>query len=211
MVTPADATRPMSGKVMKPSASTRYLPVRSGSSKTVIVSRSSGPTDYRGAVAWTGGASGLSAAGFCGATTAGGFGVCAPTTCGTSVMPTSHVAMTILFISFSNLLRDSRQRNSELARFPVQIRTLNAERLSGGGHLPAVVLEDRRNVVALETKTRFAQLPGRLERRRRAVEPEHRQQIFDLNQAVAAVGRDAVDHVAKLREVAGPGKRGKQG
>src|SRR5207247_6526458 len=201
MVTPADATRPMSGKVMKPSASTRYLPVRSGSSKTVIVRRSSGPTVYPGAAAWTGGASGLGAAGFCGATTAGGFGVCAaPATRGTSVMPTSHVAMTILFISCSNLLRDSRQRNSELARFPVQIRTLNAERLSGGGHLPAVVLEHRRNVVALETKTRFAQFPGRFERRRRAVEPEHRQQIFDLNQAVAAVGRDAVDHVAKLRE-----------
>src|SRR5438445_5704736 len=173
IVTPDAATRPMSGNVTKPSASTRYLPVRSGSSKTVTVSRSSGPTTYRCAVAGTGGASGLGAAGCCGAAAAGGFCVCGGgAACGIIVSAISQAAARMV-VSISSLLRTSRQRNPELARLPVQIGTLNAERLRSGGHLPPMMLEHRGNVLALEAEARLAQIADRPECGRRAVEPQH--------------------------------------
>ena len=52
------------------------------------------------------------------------------------------------------LLGCARQRNAELTRFSVQIRTLNAQRAGGFGHPPPMVLKNGRDVVALEPEPR---------------------------------------------------------
>src|SRR5580765_2324316 len=68
------------------------------------------------------------------------------------------------------LLGRPRERNAELTRLPVEIRPLDAERGRGFRHSPAVVLQHRRDVVALEPQPGLAQLPGRREARGRTFE-----------------------------------------
>ena len=45
---------------------------------------------------------------------------------------------------------DPRNRNAQLSRLAVQVWPLDPERLCRVGHAPAVMLDDRRDVVALE-------------------------------------------------------------
>src|SRR5690242_12491368 len=190
IVTPAACTRPISGNVIEPSPSTRYLPDRSGSSNTVTVRRSSAPTTYR--CAGTGvGASDFAAAGFSCSAAAGGAGVWTTAgACAPSAKVRNHVAATKVVIGVSTLIRHARQRNSELARFPVQIGTMHPERLRRCGHAPAVMLEHRGDVLALEAKTRLAQVAARLERGQGAIEAQQRQQMFDPNRNVGRFGGD---------------------
>src|SRR5580693_4041297 len=79
-------------------------------------------------------------------------------------------------MSWLALLRDPSQHDAELTRLPVQVGTLNAQRLGGVGHSPAVVLENRRDVVALEPEPGFPEVPGGHERRRGPIQLQRRQQ-----------------------------------
>ncbi len=108
------------------------------------------------------------------------------------------------------LLGNLGQRNPQLSRFPVQIWTLNTECLGGVRHPPAVVLQDRRDVVAFETKARVAQVARRREGRGRAIQMKRRQQVFDLNHLGTRVGDDPLNHGLQLGEVAGPRERPEQ-
>src|SRR5207245_8812317 len=70
------------------------------------------------------------------------------------------------------LLGDPRERYPELACFPIQVGALDAECLGRGGYPPAVMLQNGRDVIALEAQARFAQRARRQEGRRRTIEPQ---------------------------------------
>ena len=59
------------------------------------------------------------------------------------------------------LLICTRERNPKLTDFSVEIGTLNAKRLRSLGHTPAVLVEDSRDIVALEPLTSVAQAARR--------------------------------------------------
>ena len=66
-------------------------------------------------------------------------------------------------------------------------RSRGARKEGGGrGHPPVVVLQHRRDVVALEALPRLAQIAGRHERRVRAVELQRGQDVLDLNDVFCA-------------------------
>src|SRR5258708_11938687 len=93
------------------------------------------------------------------------------------------------------LLGGPGERNAELTRFAVQVWTLDAERLRGVGHAPAVMLEDGGDVIVLEALPRLAQRAFRRETRRRALEPQRRQQCLDLNVFGGRRGDGALDRL----------------
>src|SRR5206468_6897844 len=111
---------------------------------------------------------------------------------------------------YLRLLRDPRERNPKLPCLSVQVWTLNTEGLGGFGHPPSMVLEDRGDVVALESQARLAQIPHRHERRGGAIEAKGWQQVLYLNHVVGAVRHDAVDGVVQLLQIAGPVERAQQ-
>src|SRR6516164_2424517 len=139
---------------MYPSESTRYSLVRSGSSRTVIFSRSCGPMRYRDAAA----------------------SLACAAAAGCAVSSNADRNETRRFMP---LLRRPRQRNTELTGLAIEIRPLDAKRGRRFGHSPAVMLQHGRDVVAFEAQPGFTQLAGRNEARGRAFEVERREHVFD--------------------------------
>ena len=181
---PASGTRLRYGIEIVPSVSTRYLPVNSVSSETMIDRLSCGPMTYPSV-----GAPGVAGSLFgwpplrlrnleVGLVRRGWSGRLRRR--GPAVAP---AAASVVFARRANrrqsrrgqrlrydgvlahdvvplLLRDPDERNAQLSSLPIQIWTLNTERLGGGRHPPLVVLQHRCDVVALETLTRLlAELP----------------------------------------------------
>src|SRR5471032_1671898 len=104
------------------------------------------------------------------------------------------------------LLGDPDERDAELSGLPVQIGTLNTKSLGGGSHPPLVMLENGRDVVALETLPGLAQIARGNERRARAVELQDREDVLDLNDVFDGAGDHAFDGRAQLGEIPGPGQ-----
>src|SRR5262249_41061791 len=111
----------------------------------------------------------------------------------------------VMTVSVLMLLGHPREGNPQLASLSVEIWTLHPERLGGARHLPAVMLENGGDVVALEAQPRLAQRPGRHERRRAAIELQRREQMLDLDCVGGRRRGRAIDDVAQLRYVARPG------
>jgi len=83
--------------------------------------------------------------------------------------------------SVEMLIGCASQRNAELTGLSVQIGALDAQCPGGVGHTPAVLVENSCDVVALERQPRIAQVAGRRERCRRAIEPQGAQEPLDMN------------------------------
>ena len=107
----------------------------------------------------------------------------------------------------SVIARHPHERDAELSSLSVQIGTLDTERLSRRRHSPLVVLQDGRDVVALEALARLAEVARGHERRVGAVQLQRRQHVFDLNHLIDAAGDDAIDRGAELGEIPRPGQR----
>ena len=56
----------------------------------------------------------------------------------------------------SPLLRTRRQRNPQLSRLSIEIRTLDAQRVGSLSHPPAMMLEDSGDVLAFEAEPGIA-------------------------------------------------------
>src|SRR6185503_4124721 len=81
----------------------------------------------------------------------------------------------------SPLLRNPRQRNPQLARLSIEIRTLDAQRLGSVGHPPAMMLQNGGDVIAFEAEPGIAEAANWNEGRCRTLQLKHREQLLDLN------------------------------
>ena len=79
------------------------------------------------------------------------------------------------------LIGYTSQRNAELTGLSVEVGPLDAQCPGSVGHTPAVMLENSCDVVALERQPRVAQVAGRRERGRRAIELQRAQEPLDMN------------------------------
>lgn len=103
-------------------------------------------------------------------------------------------------------IRRAREDDTELPRLSIEIRPLNTECSSGVGQPPAVMLEHRRDVFALEAEPSLPKISGRHKRRRGPIELELPQQVLDLNDFAALASYGSFDHASQFGQIAGPGQ-----
>src|SRR6185436_20983016 len=87
--------------------------------------------------------------------------------------------------------------------------TLNAERLRGVADAAVMLLEDGRDVLALEAGARLLECAASGNTDRSAVEPDVGQKVLEADAAATLKPvHDRFEQRAELHGVAGPGKRG---
>ena len=70
----------------------------------------------------------------------------------------------------SPLLRNPRQRNPQLSRLSIEIRTLDAQRVGSVSHPPAMMLQNSGDVIAFEAEPGIAEAADWNEGRCRAIQ-----------------------------------------
>src|ERR1700730_295224 len=124
---------------------------------------------------------GVTGAGFVCAGFAAGRGACATSGEGAAARASRKRIVTFFSMLIPTLFGYPGDRDTELACLSVEIRTLDAERLSGVAHPPGVMLKDRRDVIALEAEAGFAQIAGRHEPRGCPLEMQRGQYVLHLD------------------------------
>ena len=105
----------------------------------------------------------------------------------------------------------NRPTDVELFDLAVEIGAFDAERLRRIAHAPTVMLQDRGNVVALESLSGFAQGARWTTQRFSAFEPDVRQHVFQEEHAASDDDREPFGQRTELGHVPRPGQRRQRG